>query len=157
MQIANLFVRECITMDLKASTKWEAIRELSQLLLQAGRLSSIEEYEQAVIQRENQVSTGVGFSIAIPHGKSAAVLKSSIALGYSRAGIPFNSIDHQPVRLVFLLAVPESLDDKDYLGALSRLARLMVHEDFRSRLLHAGTVEEVLQALEEARQQEAAR
>jgi nitrogen PTS system EIIA component len=157
MQIVDLFLPECMTMDLKATNKWEAIRELALLLQKAGRIASAEAYEQAVIEREKQVSTGVGFGIGIPHGRSAAVLHSSIAFGRSRTGLPFNSIDHQPVRLVFLLAVPETMDDKEYLGALSRLARLMVHEEFRSRLLQAETVEGVLQALHEARGQEAAR
>ncbi len=157
MQVVDLFVPECMTMDLQASNKWEAIRELALLLQQAGRIDSVEAYEQAVIEREKEVSTGVGFGIGIPHGRSAAVLKSSIAFGRSRAGIPFNAIDHQPVRLVFLLAVPETVDDKEYLGALSRLARLMVHEDFRGRLMQAETVEDVLQALQEARGQEPSR
>jgi fructose-specific phosphotransferase system IIA component len=156
MHTADLFLPECMTMDLQASDKWQAIRELSQLLLQAGRISSVETFEQAVIEREKQVSTGVGFGIGIPHGRSAAVLKSSIAFGRSRQGLPFRSIDDKPVQLVFLLAVPESMDDREYLGALSRLARLMVHEDFRSRLMQAETVQDVLQVLHGVREQEAA-
>ncbi len=157
MQIVDLFQPECMTMDLQAGDKSEAIHELAGLLHQAGRVAAVEAFEQAVFEREQQVSTGVGFGIGIPHGRSAAVLKSSIAFGRSKNGIPFNAIDHQPVQLVFLLAVPETMDDKEYLGALSRLARLIVHEDFRLRLMQAGTVEEVLQALEGVREQEAAR
>ena len=156
MQAADLFLPECMTMDLQAANKWEAIRELAGLLLKAGRISSVEQYEQAVVEREQEVSTGVGFGIGIPHGRSAAVLRSSIAFGRSKKGIPFHAIDHQPVQLVFLLAVPQAMGDKEYLAALSRLARMIVHEEFRSRLLQAETVEDVLQALEEAREHEAA-
>ncbi len=157
MQTVDLFLPECMTMDLKAADKWEAIRELAQLLRQAGRIDSVELFEQAVIEREQQVSTGVGFGIGIPHGRSPAVLKSSIAFGRSKSGISFNAIDRQPVQLVFLLAVPQTMDDKEYLGAISRLARLMVHADFRLRLIQAETVDDVLQALESVRAQEAAR
>lgn len=153
MQIIDLFPPECMTMDLQAANKWDAIHELAALLLRAGRIDSLEAFEQAVIEREKEVSTGVGFGIGMPHGKSAAVLQSSIAFGRSKDGIPFNAIDRQPVRLVFLLAVPETMSDKEYLGALSRLARLMVHEDFRSKLMQAETVDDVLQALEAAREQ----
>ncbi len=156
MQIVDLFLPECMTMDLQAADKWDAIHQLAQLLLQAGRIDSAETFEQAVIEREKQVSTGVGFGIGIPHGRSAAVLKSSIAFGRAPQGIPFNAIDHQPVQLVFLLAVPQTMDDREYLGAISRLARLMVHEDFRLRLRQAGTVQDVLQALDSVREREAA-
>ncbi len=157
MQTVDLFLPECMTMDLQASNKWEAIRELAQLLQQAGRIDCVETFEQAVVEREKRVSTGVGFGIGIPHGRSAAVLKSSIAFGRSRKGLPFNSIDRQPVELVFLLAVPESMADREYLDALSRLARLIVHEEFRSRLMQAQTVQDVLQALQDARRDEDAR
>jgi fructose-specific phosphotransferase system IIA component len=147
MQTVDLFLPECMTMDLKAGDKQEAIHELTQLLFKAGRISSVEAFEEAAWQRENEVSTGLGFGIGIPHGKSAAVLKSSIAFGRSKNGIPFEAIDGEPVKLVFLLAVPETMDDREYLGALSRLARWMVHEEFRSGLMKAETVEDVLRAL----------
>ena len=149
MGIAELFLPECMTMDLQASTKWEAIRKLSMLLLDAGRIASVEAFEQAVVVREQEVSTGVGFGVGIPHGKSSSVLKPSIAFGRSNTGIPFDAIDEQPVQLVFLLAVPELIDDREYLSNLAKLARLIVHEDFRQKLMEAGSIEDVLNTLRE--------
>jgi fructose-specific phosphotransferase system IIA component len=144
MKIVELFSEECIDMDLHAHDKWQAIHELSLLFLSAGRINAIDEYEKAVHQREKEVSTGVGFGIGIPHGKSSAVLQPSIAFGKSKAGVDFDAIDHEPVYLVFLMAVPATVDDKTYLQTLASLARLIVHEDFRQQLLDAGTKEDVL-------------
>lgn len=147
MKIADLFLIDCIEMDLHARNKWEAIHELSMLLLSAGKINSLDEFGQAVELREKQVSTGLGFGIGIPHGKSAAVLEPSIAFGRSIGGVEFDSIDHQPVTLVFLLAIPDTVDDKEYLQALADLARMLVHEDMRQQLLAAKTKEDLLGVL----------
>lgn len=155
MEIANLFLKDCIKMELKATTKWEAIRELSGLLQSAGKINSLEEYIQAVAQRESEISTGVGFGIGIPHGKSPAVQEASIAFGRSNAGIDFDSIDQQPVTLVFLLAIPDTVDNKDYLRALADLARMLVHEDIRQQLLMAKTKEDLLVVLQNYQRPEA--
>ena len=155
MENANLFLKDCIKMELKATDKWEAIRELSGLLLAAGKINSLEEYIQAVAQRESEISTGVGFGIGIPHGKSPAVLESSVAFGRSNAGIEFDSIDQKPVTLVFLLAIPETVDNKDYLRTLADLARMLVHEEIRQQLLEAKTKEDLLLVLQNYKRPEA--
>lgn len=150
MRIVQLFNPSWMTMDLQAATKWAAIAELATMLLQAGHLSSLEEYLQAVRQREEQVSTGVGMGIAIPHGKSDAVLTPAIAFGRSQAGLDFGSIDSEPAHLIFLLAVPSSFADREYMQTLARLARLLVHDSFQKRLMHAASKEGVLSAVQEA-------
>ncbi len=154
MGIVDLLTLDCMTIDLQARNKWEAIHELSLLLLAAGRIKSADEFVEAVHQRENEVSTGVGFGIGIPHGKSSSVLKPSIAFGRSNEGIEFDAIDGQPVRLVFLLAIPDTVDDKEYLNTLAKLARLIVHEDFRQKLLGAETLEVVFNHLESNQKQD---
>ncbi len=151
MRIVDLFIENCMEMDLQARSKDEAIHELSLLFLSAGRIESLEVFEEAVHQREAQVSTGVGFGVGIPHGKSPAVLQPSIAFGRSQEGIEFTAIDQAPVRLVFLLAIPETVNDKEYLQTLAELARLIVHEDFRQQLLAAKTKEDVRNVLENYR------
>ena len=100
------------------------------------------------------MSTGVGFGIGIPHGKSSSVLTPPIAFGRSNEGIEFDAIDGQPVRLVFLLAIPDTVDDKEYLNTLAKLARLIVHEDFRQKLLGAETLEVVFNHLESNQKQD---
>jgi fructose-specific phosphotransferase system IIA component len=149
MEIIDLFTPECISMNLSSKNKWEAIHELARLLLDSSKINSITEYEQAVTKRENEVSTGVGFGIGIPHGRSSAVNQPAISFGRSGAGIEFDAIDNQPVHLVFLLAIPDSVDDKDYLHTLASLARMIVHEDFRTQLLEAKTKEDLFAILKD--------
>jgi len=155
MRIAELFDPDCMTMDLQATDKWGAIAELAALLVPGGRISSLEQYLQAVREREAQVSTGVGMGIGIPHGKSDAVLLPTIAFGRSWPGIAWDSIDEQPVYLLFLLAVPASYGDREYMQTLAKLARLLVHETFRQKLMAARTKPEILSAIQES--EEAAR
>lgn len=150
MRIAELFTPECMRMDLCAQGKWEAIEELAGMLFDSGRISSVEDYVEAVREREAQISTGVGMGIGIPHGRCAAVQIPSIAFGRSRRGIEFDAIDEEPVALVFLLAVPSSLPDREYMQTLARLARLLVHESFREKLLAASATQDVLTAIEES-------
>ena len=154
MKIADLFLKECIEMDLQARNKWQAIHELSSFLFSAGKINSIEAFEQAVEQREQQASTWVGFGIGIPHGKSSAVLEPSIAFGRSNAGVEFDSIDDQPVNLVFLLAIPDTVSNNEYLRALSELARMLVHEDIRQQLLAAKTQDDVFMVLRDYKRSE---
>jgi len=142
-----------MTMDLSAADKWEAIAELAGLLETAGRLTSLPEFLAAVREREALVSTGVGMGVGIPHGKSPAVRTPSIAFGRSHHGVDFAAIDGEPVQLLFLLAVPESLGNREYMRALADLARLLVHETFRESLLAATSVEEVMAVLQHARLQ----
>jgi fructose-specific phosphotransferase system IIA component len=150
MQIVELCHSEWMTMDLQATDKEAAIQELASLLLRSHRISSLDEYIQAVREREAQVSTGVGMGIGIPHGKSPAVLLPSIAFGRSQGGVDFDAIDGEPVYLVFLLAVPSSFGDREYMKTLARLARLLVHESFREKLMAASSKEQVLAAIQES-------
>ena len=138
-------------MDLSAVDKWGAIAELAGLLDSAGRLSSLPGFLSAVREREAQVSTGVGMGVGIPHGKSPAVFAPSIAFGRSHHGVDFAAIDGEPAYLIFLLALPDSLGNREYMRALADLARLLVHETFREGLLTATTVEEVMAVLQHAR------
>jgi fructose-specific phosphotransferase system IIA component len=153
VNIVDLFDPNCMTMGLSATEKWGAIAELAALLHAAGRLSSLPDYLNAVREREAQVSTGVGMGVGIPHGKSSAVVSPSIAFGRSSSGVDFAAIDGEPVHLVFLLAVPESYGNREYMRALADLARLLVHETFRDGLLAATSVEEVMAVLQHARLQ----
>jgi fructose-specific phosphotransferase system IIA component len=138
-----------MAMPLRANTKWGAIEELVALLVRQGRAVSQADLLAAVHEREELVSTGLGFGIAIPHAISHTVLIPSIAVGCTEPGIDFAAIDGEPVRLIFLLAIPQGFGDRAYLQTLSRLARLLVHADFRARLLDAGTPEEFLQVFRE--------
>ena len=147
MEIIELIDSKLMNLDLKSNTKWEVVRELTDLLIQEERIDSVEQFIEDVKKREEQVSTGVGFGIAIPHGISTAVKIPSIVFGRSEKGIDYESIDGRPVHLLFLFAIPDSFKEKDYLRALSSMARLLVHDSIRKNLLSAKSFKDVRLAI----------
>ena len=96
MKITELLKEETILLDLKASSKEEAIDELINQLDRSGRLMDKAAFREAILQREQQSTTGIGDGIAIPHAKSHAVKTPSIAFGRSASGIDYDSLDGKP-------------------------------------------------------------
>ncbi len=149
MKIAELIDRSCIALDLEAGDKAKAIGLLAGRLQKAGALLDVSRYEEAVSHREQEFSTAVGYGIAIPHGKSAAVRRPAVA--FARLAQPVlwsDDPDDEPVHMVFLLAVPEADAGDRHLRILARLARSLLDEGFRSNLESARTPVDVLTALE---------
>ena len=93
-----------ISMNLAATTRRQAVEELTGLLVRAGRVRDARAFVADVFRREVQGPTGLGNAIAIPHGKSAAVLETSVAIGRAGRDLDWPSLDGAPVRTVFLLA-----------------------------------------------------
>jgi fructose-specific phosphotransferase system IIA component len=147
MKVIDLLHPELIKIPVTASMKTEAIRELADLMAANGYLNNLEEYLTEVYKREALGSTGVGMSIAIPHGKSKAVKEACVAYGYSEQGIDFQASDG-PAHLIFLIAVPENADNQ-HLQILAQLSRRLMHQEVREELGQAATAQEVLQALRE--------
>lgn len=143
MSIRELINPATITLDLQARTPEEAFRELGGLLEQAGAVSDLDAYLDAVRERESKSTTAVGFGVAIPHGKSAGVNRAAIAFGRANHDLAWESLDGEPVRMVFLIAAPEGANDL-HLRALAQLARQLIHEEFRHRLMTAATPEAIL-------------
>ncbi len=152
MQISELFDENWTTFDLQSTEKWNVISELVDLLFANNRINSTENFLKDIEKREAQVSTGVGYGIAIPHAKSPAVLNPSIAFGKSDHGIDYDSIDGDPVHLVFLLAIPDALENETYIRTLADLSRALVHEEVREKLLTATSFESLLSAFDENHQ-----
>jgi nitrogen PTS system EIIA component len=110
---------------------------------------SYEEVLGAVEEREAVLSTGIGFGVAIPHARSSAVSQLTLVCGVSPEPVPFDSIDGEPVRLFFLIVGPESSAGQ-HVKILSRIARLVRHENLRDRLCDARTPDEFYNALLDA-------
>lgn len=146
MSITSLITPARVTLSLSARDAGEAMDELCRLLTADGSVVDPPAYLTAVRHREAIGSTAVGFHVAIPHGKSAGVARAAVAFGRSANGIDWPAADGEPVHLVFLIAAPEGAHD-EHLKALAQLARMLVHEEVRQRLLAADTPEEVLTAL----------
>ena len=139
------------TIDLQLTgvgSKVQAIEYLAGLLDKAGLLLDKEEYIQSVYERETQGPTYMGNFIAIPHGKSDAVREAGVSFGRSSEGFPYETeMGSGDVKLVFLLAIPNRMSADAYMAVLARLARLLVHEEFREDLYKAGSYEDVYQAI----------
>lgn len=135
-----------ITVDLQAHTKGEAIDELVTLLLRAGDVSEKRKMVQALLEREALGTTAIGNGIAIPHSRSQAAKKLSLALGLSREGVNFEALDGEPVHIVFLQVAPEH-STGEHLKSLARIAGLLNQKEMRARLRSAQDAGEVLDIL----------
>jgi PTS system fructose-specific IIA component len=139
------------TVDLELSgirDKDELIQYLVALLFRAGKIRSEEEFLRAVQEREAQGPTYMENFIAIPHGKSDAVLQAGVAFGRSGEGIWYETQHGGGLaKLVFMLAIPDQMSPDEYIAVLARLARLLVHEEFCAALYAAATYEDVYEAV----------
>lgn len=146
MKISELIDLPLIQLELKAKTKNQVITELSNMLKVENRISDLKLFMEDVYERESLGSTGIGFKIAIPHTKSKYVTKPSLVFGKTDDGIEFESLDNEPAKLFFMIAMPES-GSNSHLQVLALLSRNLIHEEFRDQLFEAKTPQEVLDIL----------
>jgi len=130
----KLFTPGTVVIELKSTEKYEAIRELIQEAKVFQDLPDLDAFEQAVIQREELQSTGLGHGVAFAHGRLPDVTALKVALGISRKGIHFDSVDGKPVHLLFVFATNPTMHI-DYLSCLSSLAKMVKREGFREEIL----------------------
>lgn len=151
MRMSNFVVREAIVPALTAVTKEGVIREMVQALHQAGyfRESELDDITRAVMRREQLGSTGIGRGIAIPHSKHPGVDRLIGTLALSPQGVPFESIDGEPVYVVVLLVSPQDRPG-DHLRALENVVRTMRDDRFVSELRRMTTRDEVWRLLDDA-------
>jgi len=141
--IEELTSPSLVSVSLGATDRRAAIEELARLLEIDGRVSDVPAYVEAVWAREQETGgTGMESGIAIPHAKSPAVVRPSVAFGRSEGGVDFGAEDGSSADLIFLIAAPEGADDL-HVRVLSRLARRLIHEEFRTALREAGSPEAV--------------
>jgi mannitol/fructose-specific phosphotransferase system IIA component (Ntr-type) len=151
MKFADFVCFEAIILQLKAKDRDGVIADLVSALDEAGRLGKANHREiiRAVINRENEASTGMGKGIAVPHVKHQAVKNVVAAIGQSSTGIDFSALDKQPVYSVILLLSP--LDDPDkHLQAMENVFRHLQQDRFRRFLRQSRTVDDIKDLLLEA-------
>ena len=132
---APLIDPELVIMDAGSQTKEEAIKEIVDLLYVTGRTESPRDVEERVWQRELVYSTGFGHGFAIPHCRTDAVRANSLAILKLRNPVEWKSLDGKPVQVLLLLIIRESDQDTAHMKVLAALARRLMHEDFRGRLI----------------------
>jgi len=147
MRLRDLLDVSVVKVGLESAEKEECFEELIDVLARAGRLPDRTGALEAVRRREEQGTTGIGQGVAIPHGKHASIPRLTAALGLSSDGIEFDAVDHEPVRVVFLLLA--RIDDPGpHVRALAEIARLIQTPGFYRKLVEAKSGEQVLQVLE---------
>ncbi|MGE7762137.1 MULTISPECIES: PTS sugar transporter subunit IIA [Peribacillus] len=135
MDITKIINENLIDLNLKSKTKDEAIWELAKLLEKDGALSSKEEFIKDVYLREAEGQTGLENHIAIPHGKSAAVLKTSLAIGRTENAIEWETLDGKPVHCIILFSVRLVDQNTTHIKLLSQVASTLADEEIVERLL----------------------
>lgn len=149
MKLTQLITRELINLNLEGSTKDEIMEEMVNMIDRAGALNDKEKYKESLYKREMEGSTGIGFGIAIPHGKSESVKKTSVAFGLKRSGVDWDSLDGEKAKLIFMIAVPTEHAGDEHLKILQILSRKLMDDEFREKLLAATNVEDVVQLFEQ--------
>ena len=145
MHITSLLNERNVLLDLAAGTKEEVLEKLIAILGKSPKVLDSEAVRQAVFERENMATTGVGDGIAIPHAKTDAATDILGALAVLKSPVDFRALDDQPVHIVFLLIGMESRVGT-YLKLLSRVRRLMNSASFRKRLLQAEVPADIIEA-----------
>jgi PTS system nitrogen regulatory IIA component len=145
MSLASLLSSEQIIPEMKATERWPAIVELIDLLVSLGRIDPAhrESILASLKQREETMSTGIGFGIAIPHASSENVSEVVAAFGRSSHGIEFDALDNAPVKFVVLFIVPKN-QFQTHLRTLASIAKFLNDRSVRESLAKAGSQEEIL-------------
>ncbi|WP_242274391.1 PTS fructose transporter subunit IIABC [Bacillus cereus group sp. BfR-BA-01310] len=148
-KLTDITSLELIETDLKGETRDDVIDEMIQKLNHVGALHSKTEFKQAIMNREQESTTGIGMNIAIPHGKSEAVKKPSVVFGIKQSGVDWKSLDGTEAKLIFMIAVPKESEGNQHLKILQMLSRKLMDDNYRERLLSVQTKEEAYKLLDE--------
>ncbi|WIH87573.1 PTS fructose transporter subunit IIABC [Brachyspira pilosicoli] len=144
--LKDVITLDCINIDLKGQTKSEIIDEMVDILYNNGKLNDREEYKKEILKREAQSSTGMEEGIAIPHGKTDAVKIPTVAIGISKKGVDYESLDGKPSHLFFMIAAPAN-SNNSHIELLSKITTLLLEDDIREALINSKSKEEVLDIL----------
>ena len=145
MNLGNLLSADRILPEMQATERWSAIVELVDLLVSRNQIAAADRdvVLAALRQREETMSTGIGFGIAIPHASSDRVNQVVAAFGRSSKGIEFESLDNAPVRFIVLFVVPKD-QFQTHLRTLAAIAKFLNDRSVRDRLATADSAEQIL-------------
>ena len=151
MRLSELIREDLIKVELEATNKWEAIEELIDLLVatRALRPTDRDEVMETIFERERSLTTGLGNGLAVPHGAVDCVGSIAAALGTSRRGIPFESLDGEPIHLIVLLVIPEGAFQR-HVRTLAGIVNLGANADLRERIFRASSADEVTEVIRDA-------
>lgn len=143
-KLSDFISEKNIVMNLDAHSQDEAIEQLSEILKKNGNISSTDEFYNDVLKRESMTTTGIGNNIAIPHGKSDAVIDTTMMFAKNKTSLEWNSLDGSKVNIIFLMAVSPETQGNAHLKMLANLSGRLMDDNFVSDIKKARTIEEIL-------------
>ncbi len=141
MRLSEMLKPQNIKLDVQATSKTDAIKELVDMLAANGEIADPRKVLEAVLDRETTRTTGIGNGLAIPHGKCTGTDHLVMAVGKAKTPIDFQAIDGRPVTWIWLLSSPPDKTGP-HIHALARISRLMTIDKFRHSLQNAKTAQE---------------
>ena len=145
--VVEMIINEAlINLNIKHTTKEAVIQELAQAAKDEGRIEDMPTYIKAVLKREEEYSTAVGFGVAIPHGKTDAVKEPFLAFA-KVPQVDWKALDGEPVDLVFMIGVPEESAGTLHLKILAAISRKLMKDEFREGLRSSNTPEDIINLL----------
>ncbi|MDN5354649.1 MAG: hypothetical protein PWQ09_1405 [Candidatus Cloacimonadota bacterium] len=151
LRLMDFIQEEFIKVDMQSDNKWDALAELTEFMYKTHKCHeiSLEKLKNSFIEREKQVSTGIGNNLAIPHAIIEGGPKIRGVIGISKKGIKFDAVDDKPVHIIFLIATPKEHYDRQHLQVLSNIAKIFgQHPHIKKQMLKANTPEEVFEILQ---------
>ncbi|MBO6793765.1 MAG: PTS sugar transporter subunit IIA [Balneolaceae bacterium] len=148
MNLYTLLNEQTVLPNLSAENKTQVINSLIDTLKSTLDGETVELIRESVFERERIMSTGVGKGLAIPHCKTHAVDQNYAAFARLSAPLDFNSIDNEPVQIIFLLVGPDG-NHSQHIKLLSRISRLMNSASFHEKILNSETSEVIIEAFRE--------
>ncbi|WP_179599032.1 PTS sugar transporter subunit IIA [Neobacillus driksii] len=147
IDITKVITEELIDLNLKATTKMEVIEELTHLLYVNHCIDSEEGFIKDVLYREQEGVTGLEKGIAIPHGKSESVIKTTLAIGRTKQPVEWESLDDNPINIILLFAVKTSDATTVHIKLLQKVATLLADDEVLQSLQEVETKLEVINLL----------
>ena len=143
-------INEDFIIDIESDNKQDALNELLDIICQSPFITDRKIFSKEIFKREELMSTGIGYQIAIPHARHKTVKDFVIAIGRKREGLEYESIDDKPVKLIFMIGASDK-QDKDYIRLLSRLVLRLKNKEFVNKILAASNPAEIYQIIKTQR------
>ncbi|EAD5841032.1 TPA: PTS sugar transporter subunit IIA [Listeria innocua] len=147
LDISKVISPALVNLELQATTKLEVIEELTDLLVETGAVVDKKAFIADVLYREEEGKTGLGEGVAIPHGKSASVINTSIAVGRTKKPVEWESLDDKPVNIIILFAVKNSDATTTHIKLLQKVAILLADDEVISQFQTVPTKEAFIKLL----------
>ncbi len=145
---SNILARDRIV-DLIGTSKNEILKELVEAIAKSEHVQNKEEFLEKIMEREGILSTGIGIGVAIPHAKIGSVTDFVLAIGRSKKGVDFDSIDKRPVFLIFMIGGPDN-KQHEYLKLLAKISIVIKQNDIKEQMMKAKEIKQIYDILIDA-------